>query len=60
MRRFRTLIVLSAMLAGVVGGLIGSAAPAQARVNGFMTCKVNLFTDGETSPTNTRIIECYY
>lgn len=48
------------MLAGVVGSLVGSATPANAAVNGFMTCKINLFTDGETPPTNTRIIECYY
>jgi hypothetical protein len=60
MRRFRAFIVLSAMVAGMLAGFVGGAAPAQARVNGFMTCKINLLTDGSDSPPSGRIIECYY
>jgi hypothetical protein len=53
--------MLFAMLAGVLGGFVANATPAKAAVNGFMTCKINLLSDGSDSGTpSTRIIECYY
>lgn len=60
MTRLRRLIVL-AIAAGSLLGLTGLAAPAQARPEGFMTCKL-LVLDENYDPiaSHGRLIECYY
>ena len=61
MRRIRALIIVSAVGVATLGSVIFGATPAKAAVNGFMTCKINLLTDGSGSGTpSTRIVECYY
>ena len=59
MRRIRALIIVSAVGVATLGSVLFGATPAKATVNGFMTCKINLLTDG-SSPPSTRIVECYY
>jgi hypothetical protein len=60
MRRIRALIIVSAVGVATLGSVLFGAAPAQATVNGFMTCHINLLSDGSGSGGSQKPIECYY